>query len=369
MKDTMKLVEYKLGEISQPKQWSTISKTQLTGSGYPVYGANGKIGFYNEYNHEKETVVVTCRGATCGNVNITEPYSYVTGNAMSLDNVNEDIINKKYLFYLLKYRGFSDVITGTAQPQIVRQNLQNIILTFPEEKNIQEKIAKLLDDSVFIKQNRKKSLILADEFLRSTFLEMFGEPVFNNKDWKMKPFSDIIELDRNTIEPDKLTNSVNYIGLEDIESKTGKIKNVNNIDANKLKSSKFTFDTKHVLYGKLRPYLNKVALPKFRGICSTDIIPILPKYNISNREFIAYLMRHKGFVSFANNRSTGANLPRISPEKIKEFDAICPSIELQNKFAEIVEKTERLKKQYEQSLSESENLFNSLMQRAFKGEL
>ena len=86
----------KLTEVCSPKQWKTISQTEMLPEGYPVYGANGIIGYYNEYNHENPTVLITCRGATCGTLNISKPFSYVNGNAMALDNVIEDV-DEKYL--------------------------------------------------------------------------------------------------------------------------------------------------------------------------------------------------------------------------------------------------------------------------------
>lgn len=108
----------KLTEISNPKQWSNLPISSLLPSGYKVYGANGAIGFYSEYNHEKPVIAITCRGATCGNVLITEPNSYITSNAMALDDVDESRYNLRFLFYALKKRGFKDVISGSAQPQI-----------------------------------------------------------------------------------------------------------------------------------------------------------------------------------------------------------------------------------------------------------
>lgn len=73
-----------LGEFTCPKQWPTISKAEFTQEGFPVFGANGIIGRYSRYNHEKPAIVVTCRGATCGEVSMTPPMSYITGNAMPL---------------------------------------------------------------------------------------------------------------------------------------------------------------------------------------------------------------------------------------------------------------------------------------------
>ena len=63
-------MEKGLCELCNPKQWKTVSTSELTSTGYPVYGANGVIGYYSNYNHEKETLLITCRGATCGTLNI-----------------------------------------------------------------------------------------------------------------------------------------------------------------------------------------------------------------------------------------------------------------------------------------------------------
>jgi restriction endonuclease S subunit len=123
--------ELQLVEVTSPKQWPTITQHQLTESGFPVYGANGRIGFYSEFNHEEQTVLVTCRGATCGTINVCEPNSYVTGNAMSLDDPNPALLNVPYLEFVLRVRGVQDTITGTAQPQITRQSLARVSFPAP----------------------------------------------------------------------------------------------------------------------------------------------------------------------------------------------------------------------------------------------
>ena len=135
----------KLVDICNPKQWKTIPTGELLDNGYPVYGANGVIGFYNEYNHENPVVAITCRGATCGSVNITEPKAYVTGNAMCLDDVRNDI-DIEYLYYFLKHYDFKGVISGSAQPQITRQGLEKVILSIcspDEQRSIIDKLKKI----------------------------------------------------------------------------------------------------------------------------------------------------------------------------------------------------------------------------------
>jgi type I restriction enzyme S subunit len=178
-------VNVSLFEISRPKQWQTISKKELSESGYPVYGANGKIGFFNNYNHEKSTILITCRGATCGTLNISEPYAWINGNAMALDELNEEIIEFFYAFYALKARGFKDTISGSAQPQITREGLENVTLSLPplnEQRRIVEKIEALTDRSRKARAALDQIPALLDQFRQSVLAAAFRGDL--TADWR-----------------------------------------------------------------------------------------------------------------------------------------------------------------------------------------
>jgi type I restriction enzyme S subunit len=124
------LVDYRtkervrLGDICRAKQWKTISQDQFTDSGYPVYGANGQIGFYSEFNHAKRAIAITCRGATCGNVHFTPENVYITGNAMCLEDIDESKFNPEFLFLVLSHLNLAGIITGSAQPQIIKDDVE-----------------------------------------------------------------------------------------------------------------------------------------------------------------------------------------------------------------------------------------------------
>ena len=182
-------MEKGLCEICDPKQWKTISSNMLTENGYPVYGANGVIGYYTSYNHEEPTILITCRGATCGTLNICEPFSYVNGNAMALDNLSEEI-DIRYLYYYLSSRGLSDVITGSAQPQIVRQSLAKVKVMYPPLDE-QRKIAAILDKVSDLTAKRRHQLDKLDELVKVRFVEMFGDPITNPKHWSLQSLSSI----------------------------------------------------------------------------------------------------------------------------------------------------------------------------------
>ena len=133
----------RLGDIADVYQPKTISQSDLTDEGYLVYGANGVIGRYGKYNHENSQIAVTCRGNTCGTVNWTEPFSWITGNAMVINLDNNENVVKKYLYYLLSYTNLSYLITGSGQPQITG-DIKNHKILIPVKKE-QEKISDFLE--------------------------------------------------------------------------------------------------------------------------------------------------------------------------------------------------------------------------------
>lgn len=134
-----------LNEIASIYQPQTISSTELTEDGFLVYGANGIIGKYKDYNHKTEQICITCRGNTCGMVNYTKPMSWITGNAMVI-NTDEHLndVCKRYLFHYLSAYNFNCIISGSGQPQIVRTPLEKLEITLPSILE-QEQKAMILD--------------------------------------------------------------------------------------------------------------------------------------------------------------------------------------------------------------------------------
>ena len=132
-----------LGELCDLYQPKTITGRDLVEDGpYLVFGANGVIGRYSQYNHEEAEVLITCRGATCGTVNKSEPKSWVTGNAM-VAKPKDKRLAKDFLFSLLKGSDLTSTISGSAQPQITRQSLAPFKIPLPplaEQKAIVEEI-------------------------------------------------------------------------------------------------------------------------------------------------------------------------------------------------------------------------------------
>ena len=160
-----------LGEIANVYQPKTISQEMLNESGYPVYGANGVIGFYSDFNHETEQIAVSCRGSTCGVINWTEPKSWITGNAMVINVDDNPIINKKYLYYVLSGSNLKYLISGSGQPQITGNIKKHRILapsTIEQEKIAQ--VLTLADREIDLYQQQLDKLKLEKKSLMQQLL-------------------------------------------------------------------------------------------------------------------------------------------------------------------------------------------------------
>jgi len=134
----------RLDELASLYQPQTISAQLFTEAGFPVYGANGVVGFYHSSNHETWQVTVTCRGSTCGTVNRTVDECWITGNAMVLNCDSNRSLNKDFFYYLMLAQDLSDCISGTGQPQIVRAPLSAFKVRLPMNSDEQAAIAKTL---------------------------------------------------------------------------------------------------------------------------------------------------------------------------------------------------------------------------------
>jgi len=134
--------EATLGETCEMYQPKTISTKELVPDGpYSVFGANGIIGRYDKFNHEEPQLLVTCRGATCGSVNISHPKSWITANAMVV-RPKDHALDLRFLEFV--FRGGVDLsvaITGSAQPQITRTNLSTLLIRFPVDISEQIRVA------------------------------------------------------------------------------------------------------------------------------------------------------------------------------------------------------------------------------------
>lgn len=364
-------MEKGLCELCNPKQWKTVSTSELTSTGYPVYGANGVIGYYSNYNHEKETLLITCRGATCGTLNICNPFSYINGNAMALDDLSDEI-DIKYLYYFLLSRGLSDTITGSAQPQIVRQSLKNVRVIYPN-LDAQKRIIYVLGKADELLSIRKQQLAKLDELVKSRFVEMFGDDIYPKV--KVSRVCDFIT--KGTTPPNNLisekysSDKVPYLKVYNL-SFTGKLlfdtapqyvpENIHN--GVLARSKVYPND---VLMNIVGPPLGKFALvtDEFSEWNINQAIAIFRAKEKVNPKYLLFALMQPEVLKPFLRQAVGIRQLNLSLAQCRDLEIPLPPLSLQSEFAAFVERVEQQKQTVQQSLEKLELMKKALMQEYF----
>ena len=333
---------------------------------YPFFTCAEKIYKINTYAFDDEAVLVA------GNGDLNVKYYNGKFNAYQRTYVltaKNNEIDIKYLYFFMQtyIQKLRDKSIGGVIKYIKLGNLTDAKIPFLQLKD-QQKIAQLLTQIEDLINKREKSITLLDKLIKSTFLDMFESILTNKKPENLLSFEQMAVIDTNmTTDFEKYANFP-HIGIASIEKYTGKILDYKLVKDDNLISGKYIFDERHILYSKIRPNLNKVALPNFKGLLSADGYPILPKDNM-NRIFLAHLLRTNFFLNYILGHCDRANIPKVNQKQLSGFSCNIPDKVLQDKFAEMVTQIENTKTIYEDSLNELNNLFGSISQQAFKGEL
>ena len=175
--------------------------------------------------------------------------------------------------------------------------------------------------------------------------------------WPTGALDSIAIFDRQSIHPSEAEAATPYLGLEHLDGDGG-IDCIQTVGSAGLKSNKFQFSDRHVLFGKLRPYLRKIVRPEFSGVCSTDIIPILPKEGVS-RDYLFYFLRTPDIVNLATSRCSGANLPRLGPKQLASFQIPLPPLDEQKRIAAILDAADALRAKRREALAQLDSLFQA----------
>ena len=194
---------------------------------------------------------------------------------------------------------------------------------------------------------------------------MFGDLANNTKKWIIKNFTECAIIDTKMVKDFDEYADYPHIGIDSIEKETGALSGYRTIKEDNVISGKYLFTPEHIIYSKIRPNLNKVAMPNFEGLCSADAYPILVKKHIATREYLTYVMRSDFFVSYILAFSRRANMPKVNKEQVESFNLPLPPYELQNQFAAFVQQIDKSKFAVQKSLEKAETLYKSLMQEYF----
>jgi len=278
----------------------------------------------------------------------------------------------KFVYYYL-----SSTIFLSKLPRITKKSVNQASFTVTHFKELeiplppldeQKRIAAILDKADAIRRKRKQAIQLAENFLRSVFLDMFGDDL--QRSTNVTSFGDITILDAKMVDPrEEEYLDLLHIGPDRIEKNTGKLLPAITAREERLISKKFLFDDQYILYSKIRPYLRKVAVPDFKALCSADMYPIKPVQGKVTREFLWMLLLSDYFDNYVSSLPSRANIPKLNKKELAAFEFYLPEFSKVERFTEIVKNSFGRSKVISDCYVESETLFNSLSQKAFAGEL
>ena len=296
-----------------------------------------------------------------------------------LDETQLDI---HYLRHFLASRYFTRqvqfYITGSAQLNFGPSHLNEMTIILPSLVE-QKKIAKILDKADEIRIKKKQANEKLDEFLKSTFVDMFGNPVKNEKHYKQIALAEIGKF-KNGINFNSDDNgyTIKCIGVGDFKNNImlNCVNNIKNVELNQQPSEEYFLRKNDIIFVRSngskelvgRTLLINTDLSEsvvYSGFC---IRLRVGRENINNM-FLLELLNTKPIKENMKNDGHGCNIKSLNQSILGNIPVILPPIEEQNKFAQIVEKVEEQKQKNEEVIRQMDNLFNSLSQQAFKGEL
>lgn len=291
---------------------------------------------------------------------------------LAIAKPNEQLYSSYLAYFLRKYRP-SRLIKDFGYPFISLEDVARIQIPLPPLP-IQKQIAEILEKADQAKQKRKEANKLTDEFLQSVFIEMFGDPVKNPKGFEKIKTKELFEIKLGKMRSEKsITGKYLKPYLRNVNVQWGRLylSDIKQMDFNPKEQRIYSLKRGDILVceggevgrtaiwnGEIEDIYYQNALHRLRS-----------KSDKINSTYFLYFMFFAAKYGLILKRTSVVTIAHFTAEKFNEFDIILPPLSLQKQFAEIVNKTEALKEKQKQSEQELENLFQSLMQKAFKGEL
>ncbi|MGB5919104.1 restriction endonuclease subunit S [Arcobacter sp.] len=332
--------------------------------------------------HEKDSILITCIG-DIGNAGLIENDSSSNQQITSV-KVNKNIVIPEFFLYWVKAN--KTKLQNYSNKAVIailnNRKLKSIPISIPKDLQIQYKIVTILNKISELIQKRKRSIELLEQLHDSQFLEMFGDPVFNKKDWEVNTLKKVInkidagwspvcEKESRTFNDEWAVLKQGAVSRRVFNPKENKLlpKNI------EIKKS-ITAQKGDLLFSRKNSeeYVGSTAYvyDEYEKLLLPDTIFNL-RYDreVISPIYLEYLFNDNNFRIIIQNLRSGAasSMPNISQAKLLDLEIPVPNIDLQNKFEKIVLEIYKKKKKVVDSLISLENLFHSTIQKVFNGQL
>ncbi len=324
----------------------------------------------------KNTIVFAKSGMSCmkSRVYQTTEECYIVNHLAGV--ICSENVNPSYLKYYFMVNKPNRLIVDESYPSIRLSDISNMDIYLPN-LDTQQKIAEVLDKAQELIDKRKEQIELLDELVKSIFIEMFGDPFIDENNFGMNKLGEVTIVNPKKAEVKELDDKLNvsFVPMEKVGEK-GEFNSEISKTIKELYSGFTYFRDNDVLFAKITPCMENgkgaIATNLINGIGfgSTEFHVIRPIIKKSNPYWIYHLSTLIEFRRLAERKMTGsAGQKRVPTDFINNLKVVVPPIELQNQFADFVKQVDKIKLKMQNSLKELEDNFNSLMQKAFKGEL
>lgn len=308
--------------------------------------------------------------ATIGNLSISDS-EYCIGRGLAAIRVDEAKVNRGFIIHFLSEQvaKLTSEASGSTIKGIVKEDLFDMQIPLPPLP-IQKRIAEILDAADALKHKDQELLKKYDELAQAIFIDMFGDPVKNEKGWETRHFKELGTLDRGVSKhrprnaPELLGGTYPLIQTGDVANSGGIITNYKATYSELgLKQSKLW--KKGTLCITIAANIAKTGILGFDACFPDSIVGFKPNEKVSNSKFIQFWI---GFLQkILEDNAPESAQKNINLEILRGLDVICPPIELQNEFENKVGMVDSLKNRSSNKIDD--DLFESLIQKAFKGEL
>ena len=336
----------KLGEICEilDSQRKPVTKKDRTTGIYPYYGASGIQDYVDSYIFDGRYLLVGEDGAKWGasdkSAFIIEGKSWVNNHAHIL-KVSDEIIDVLIEYYLT-FKDLSEYITGAVVPKLTQKSLVSISIPVPPLSE-QQRIVSELDLLSSIIEKKKAQLKEYDQLAQSIFYDMFGDPDTNEKGWEVKKLGDVYKLKSG----DSLSAKQFVDGQYPVYGGNG-ISGYHNA---------FNMEGNYIIIGRVGAYCGNVRNVIGKFWLTDNAFQLIYDVEQQNPIFVTYVLTYLDLHQYANH----AAQPVISNITLKEIKIPYPPLSLQQSFASKIEAIERQKALVQQSITETETLFDSRM--------
>lgn len=362
----------KISEAFKLKSGLNLSAKNMEQGNHCVYGGNGISGYHNKYNFEESKIIIGRVGAHCGNIHLTKPKSWITDNALYIDKYIVEY-NEDYLLYALRNVNLNQYASQSGQPLISAGRIKDVLLPLPPLET-QKKIAAILDAADAYRQKTKALIAKYEELTQSLFLEMFGDPVRNEMGWEKKQLNDLLIFltsgSRGWAKYYSFSGTI-FLRIQNVGYNKLRLEDLTYVKAPSSAEAKRTLvEAGDVLLSITADLGRSAVVPEDFPVAhiSQHLAILRLKKEVNPNYVSAYISSNGGQTLFLKLDKGGVKAG-LNFTDIKSYEIMVPPISLQNQFATRIQKIKAQKAQAQQSFEKAEELFNSLLQRAFKGEL